>query len=295
MADKKQSNPPVEPFIVWSRVPSKVIWIAAVLVSLSFVPLGFVYAHRNLNWRMPRTSIIPDMDNQYRYNAQQANPDFADGRVMRSWVDGTIPVGMLHEDDHLYRGTTGDFFVTDFPAQIIINDELIARGEDRYTIYCAVCHGQAGYGDGMIDKRASELMQKGQTGMAWTTPLSYHSDELRRRPVGHIFNTITNGIRKMPPYKSQISVEDRWAIVAYVRTLQISQWTEVTDVDQQFRESLIKQINAARNSAALAPSGEAAPPADAAVESAAPAPDQTGAESPAGGSDNQADADGGNG
>jgi mono/diheme cytochrome c family protein len=295
MADKKHTNPTAEPFIVWSRVPSKIIWVVIILASLSFVPLSLVYAHRNLNWRMPRTSIIPDMDNQYRFNAQQANPDFADGRVMRSWVKDTVPVGMLREDDHFYRGTTGEYFATDFPAQIIINDELIARGEDRYTIYCSACHGQAGYGDGMIDKRASELMQKGQPGMAWVNPLSYHSEEMRNRPVGHIFNTISNGIRTMSSYKSQISVEDRWAIVAYIRALQISQWTEVTDVDQQFRESLIKQINAARNNAPAAPVGETAPPADAAAVGGSEAPAGADDGSQAGGGGNQADAVGGNG
>src|SRR5690606_3152721 len=101
MADKKHQKSKAEPFINWSRVPRNWIWAAVILANFSLIPLSVVYAHRNLNWRQPRTSIIPDMDNQYRWNAQQFNPDFADGRVMRSWPDGTVPVGMLNEDEHL--------------------------------------------------------------------------------------------------------------------------------------------------------------------------------------------------
>ena len=302
MADKKQHNSSVEPFIVWSRVPKKVIWAAVMLASFSLVPLGFVYAHRNLNWRQPRTSIIPDMDNQYRWNPQQYNPDFADGRVMRSWPEGTVAVGMLREDDHYYRGTVGEMFATDFPNEIIINDELISRGQDRYTIYCSPCHGQAGYGDGMIEKRAQQLAIAGpgttsgtHRGLAWVAPLSYHSDEIRKRPVGHIFNTITNGIRTMPSYKSQIPVEDRWAIIAYIRSLQISQWTEVTDVDAQYRDNLVMQINAARSEKAAAPAID--PAAGSAVTDGtgpADAADTTGTSETAD-TENQADAVGGKG
>ncbi|MCB1187952.1 cytochrome c [bacterium] len=297
MADKKHQAPKVEPFINWSRVPRNYIWAAIILANFSLVPLSVVYAHRNLHWRQPRPSIIPDMDNQYRWNPQQYNPDFADGRVMRSWPDGTIPVGMLREDDHYYRGTVGDKFVTSFPDEIQISEALIDRGQDRYNIYCSVCHGEAGYGDGMVEKRASELMLSGNhRGMSWVTPLSYHSDELRNRPVGHIFNTITNGIRTMPSYKSQIPVEDRWAIVAYIRTLQASQWTPVTDVDQEHRDNLIKQIEANRNTAP--PVEQAAP--DTAAEGGN-ATEGTAAEgdAPAGDAQpdtaNQAEADGGNG
>ncbi len=250
MTDNKHQKPPAEPFINWSRVPRNYVWAAIILASFSMVPLSIVYAHRNLNWRQPRPSVIPDMDNQYRWNPQQYNPDFADGRVMRNWPDGTVPVGMLNEDDHYHRGIIGDKFATDFPDQIMISEDLIERGQDRYNIYCAVCHGESGYGDGLVEKRASALMLSGKhRGMSWVTPLSYHSDELRQRPVGHIFNTITNGIRTMPSYRSQIPVQDRWAIVAYVRTLQLSQWTEVTSVDEEYRDGLIKQIEAGRAAA----------------------------------------------
>jgi mono/diheme cytochrome c family protein len=100
-------------------------------------------------------------------------------------------------------------------------------------IYCSPCHGLAGYGDGMVAKRAEEL-QEG----TWTPPSSMHSDLIRVRPAGQLFNTITNGIRNMPAYGQQISVEDRWAIVAYVRALQRSQAATVEDVPRDLRTSL---------------------------------------------------------
>ncbi|MCB1216204.1 cytochrome c [bacterium] len=298
MADKKQQTPPVEPFINWSRIPKNWIWVSVILANLSLVPLGVVYAHRNLHWRQPRTSIIPDMDNQYRWNPQQYDPEFKDGRVMRNWVEGTVPVGMLHEDDHLYRGIEGERFATTFPDEIQIDNNLIERGENRYQIYCAVCHGEAGYGDGMIEKRASQLAISGNhRGLSWVTPLSYHSDELRARPVGHIFNTISNGIRTMPGYKSQITVEDRWAIVAYIRTLQLSQWTPVTQVDQADRERLLKQIEANRSQAPAMDSEAGSEQAGSDAEMTEGTQPEGDAPAAEGAMDtaNQAEADGGNG
>jgi mono/diheme cytochrome c family protein len=110
---------------------------------------------------------------------------------------------------------------------------VLQRGRERYDIYCAPCHGLAGYGDGSVAKRA-EALQEG----TWTPPTSFHTELIRQRPDGHIFNTISNGIRNMPAYGPQIPVADRWAIVAYVRALQRSQNATVDDVPPEIRAQL---------------------------------------------------------
>ena len=101
--------------------------------------------------------------------------------------------------------------------------DLLQRGRERYTIYCAVCHGQGGYGDGPVALRAAEIQAAGGDAGGWVAPKNYHTDDMRQQPVGRIYNTIANGVRTMPAYAKQISVLDRWAIVAYVKALQRSQ------------------------------------------------------------------------
>jgi mono/diheme cytochrome c family protein len=108
--------------------------------------------------------------------------------------------------------------VTEFPAQVVINRETLLRGQQRYNIYCSVCHGYAGQGDGLVNQRAMALAATGNA--QWTSAKSYHDPEVKKQPVGRIFDTITNGRNTMGPYASQIPVMDRWAIVAYVRALQ---------------------------------------------------------------------------
>ena len=110
---------------------------------------------------------------------------------------------------------------------------LLERGQERYEIFCAPCHGLAGYGDGMVAKTADGL-QEG----TWTPPSSFHTDLVRERPVGHLFNTVTHGIRNMPAHGPQIPVEDRWAVVAYVKALQRSQHATVDDVPEAERVGL---------------------------------------------------------
>jgi mono/diheme cytochrome c family protein len=96
------------------------------------------------------------------------------------------------------------------------------RGEERFNIYCAPCHGESGYGDGPVNAHAAALKDQGKA-PGWTTPQDLHATKICDRPDGNIFNTITNGVRTMPPYDKQISVMDRWAIIAYVRALEKSQ------------------------------------------------------------------------
>jgi mono/diheme cytochrome c family protein len=102
----------------------------------------------------------------------------------------------------------------------------MARGRERFDIFCAPCHGRTGAGDGMVVRRG------------YRRPPSYHDDRLRSAPVGHFFDVMTNGFGAMPDYASQIKAEDRWAIVAYIRALQLSEHATVADVPAREREAL---------------------------------------------------------
>ncbi len=122
-------------------------------------------------------------------------------------------------------------WVTTFPVKV--SSELMARGRQRFNIYCAPCHGLVGDGDGVVSKRSLALEQG-----TWVPPLSLHAESVVSQPVGQIFNTITHGVRKMPSYGDQIAVEDRWAIVLYVRALQRSRNASPDDVPADVRESM---------------------------------------------------------
>jgi mono/diheme cytochrome c family protein len=213
------------------KLPRWLLYTVAILVVLSWVPLALIMRARVTTSPQPRIHIIPDMDNQPKFKAQARNPIFADRRAMRPPVDGAVPRGTFLGDPALTSGKIAEDWVEVAPLEV--DRELLRRGRERYDIYCSPCHGLVGFGDGMVAKRADEL-QEG----TWTPPTSFHSDLLRERPDGHIFNTITNGIRNMPAYGPQIPVEDRWAIVAYVRALQRSQSATVDDVPPEIRAQL---------------------------------------------------------
>lgn len=194
-----------------------------VLVVLSWIPVALLIRARNTTSAKPRWHLVQDMDDQPKYKTQRANPLFADTRAMRPPVEGTVAVGELRDDEATFLGQVEGEWVTTFP--VAVTSALLDRGRERYGIYCAPCHGLAGYGDGMVAKRADEL-QEG----TWTLPSSFHTDLVRERPVGHLYNTVARGIRNMPAYGSQLGVDDRWAVVAWVRTLQQSQHATVADV-----------------------------------------------------------------
>ncbi len=126
-------------------------------------------------------------------------------------------------------GQVKPVYVTQIPLKVTM--DLLKRGRERYTINCAVCHGQAGYGDGTVAQHAAALQALGKAS-AWVAPKNYHSDDVRKEPVGQIYNTITNGVRTMPAYSKQVSVLDRWAIVAYVKALQRSQDAKPGDIPE---------------------------------------------------------------
>jgi mono/diheme cytochrome c family protein len=166
--------------------------------------------------------IIPfrGMHEMPRYDAQESSRYFDDGRTMRPPVEGTIPQEMVLESGLAEGVDENGAYVMMIPTPVVQQaggmQSLLERGHDRYDIYCSPCHAYTGTGDGMISRRAESI---GATFAA----ANLHDDRLRHAPDGQIYATITNGIRTMPAYRAQIPVADRWAIVAYVRALQLSQ------------------------------------------------------------------------
>ena len=160
----------------------------------------------------PPIHLMWNMDNVKRFDAQEPNRFFADGRASRSLVVGTVAEGQLREDPVMERGVDASgAFATTLPAGMELNAALLDRGEGRYNIYCAPCHDRAGTGNGIVRQRG------------FIPPPDFHQDRLREFPVGQIVSAQAVGIRTMPSYAAQIPAADRWAIAAYVRALQISQ------------------------------------------------------------------------
>ncbi len=175
----------------------------------------------------PPIHLNPNMSHQPKYRPQSEAKDW-DGNVvstMRTEVSGTVARGELREDEAFYIGKDQngkDILKVPVPVTM----ELLKRGQDRYIIYCSACHGQTGRGNGIVVQR----------GML--PPPTYHSDLMRNFPDGHLFDVITNGIRNMSSYRSQVPVADRWAIVSYIRALQRSENAKLADVPQEKRKDL---------------------------------------------------------
>ena len=180
---------------------TRALWL---LVLLSWIPLAMIAGRRQASGDQTRISIITHMDKQKKVDAQQASTLFADGRAMRPQVAGTISRDQGPELDAFRTGQQDGAWVNDFPVDV--NPALLDRGRDRYEVFCAGCHGHSGYGDGMVAKRATELQQP-----KWTPPSSFHSDLVRGRTTGELFNTISLGIRNMPAHGSQIPEKVRFA------------------------------------------------------------------------------------
>lgn len=158
---------------------------------------------------LPALGCRQDMHDQPKYEAYEASDFFLDGRASRAPVPGTVARGWLREDAHLYRGIGPDGqFATDFPMPV--DAALLARGHERFDIYCSPCHGRTADGEGMIVRRG------------FKQPQSFHQPRLRQVAVGYFFDVMTNGFGEMSSYAAQVPVEDRWAIAAYIRALQLS-------------------------------------------------------------------------
>ena len=169
----------------------------------------------------PPIHVIPNMDFQEKFEAQEVNPFFSDMRAMRKPVEGTIARGFLKEDVPFYTGRqpNGEYVTRN---QLPLTMNLMRRGQNRYEVFCTVCHGSVGDGLGII--------MVGNYGMV-PAP-TYHSDNLRRQADGYFYDVISNGVRTMPSYAQQIPVADRWAIVAYIRALQRSQYASQSDLPE---------------------------------------------------------------
>jgi mono/diheme cytochrome c family protein len=150
-----------------------------------------------------------DMHDQPRFKPLAESDFYADQRSARPPVEGTVARGQLHEDAYFYTGkigaNPGDYMP--FP----VTEDVLARGRERFNIYCAPCHSRLGDGQGMVVKRG------------YKQPPTFHQDRLRKAPLGYFFDVMTNGFGAMPDYAAQIQPRDRWCIVAYIRALQLSQ------------------------------------------------------------------------
>lgn len=232
---------------------------AIIAVLLALIPVLMIAKMRVEKKGVPRLHPILNMDNQPRFKSQQENIIFADGRASRPNIPGTVHRGGLNNDSHMVIGKVNGEWATTFPIQI--NERVLQRGQEKYEIYCATCHGLAGYGGGMINERALERQEP-----QWIQPTDYHTDQIRERPHGHLYNTISNGIRSMPAYGDKLPPKDRWAIVAYMRALQESQNAELTDIPpeilmqrlgtsdpQEIRELFESRANQAETGTATAP------------------------------------------
>ena len=165
-----------------------------------------------------------DMQDQPKYIPLRASTFFPDDRSARPLVEGTVARGHLHEDTLLETGKIGNDDATMFP--FAVNGDVLARGRERYDIYCSPCHGRTGAGDGMIVRRG------------FRRPPSYHDDRLRSAPVGHFVDVMTNGFGAMLDYRQQVEPRDRWAIAAYIRALQLSEHATLADVPPEERGRL---------------------------------------------------------
>lgn len=216
-----------------ARMPKAIYWAIALLLIAALLPLLFMAKARVTRSPRTRLNLISDMDFQASYRSQEASVLFADRRAARPQVVGTIARGDLRIDDHFFRGRVGEEWVAEFPRQVEITAATMRRGQERFGIYCAACHGLDGEGAGIVSIRAAERKES-----TWVPPLSLHAEAVREQRVGQVFNTITNGVRNMPPYGSLIPVHDRWAIVLYVQALQRSQSASVDELPADLRDKL---------------------------------------------------------
>jgi len=165
-----------------------------------------------------------DMHDQPKYTPLRSTPFFGDVRSARPLIAGTVAQGQLHEDPFLETGKIGNADATVFPFPV--DAAVMARGRERFEIFCTPCHGRTGTGDGMIVQRG------------YRRPPTYHDDRLRNAPIGHFVDVMANGFGAMPDYSDQVNARDRWAIAAYIRALQLSQHAQLADVPDRERGAL---------------------------------------------------------
>jgi mono/diheme cytochrome c family protein len=251
--------------------------VIAVVASLALVPFALIARSRSLPAPVTRIAIVQDMAKQPKFTTQTENIMFADGRAERPRIAGTLAredltvrsewstdpltphvvngdqdiTALLKDQDQYDRVMLGQEkdslgkpqYVSQVPSPIQVSADFIKRGQERFNIYCAPCHGQSGYGDGMVERRVEELQVSSPDAInGWAKPANLNDDERRTRVVGSLYNTITNGVRTMPRYDKQISVLDRWAIATYVKALQKSQHADVDTLPGDVKQDILNQL-----------------------------------------------------
>ena len=165
-----------------------------------------------------------NMYDQPKAEVLEESPFFADDTSMRPIPEGTVSRNRGAVDPSYYTGQGESGFATDLPFPVTL--QVLERGQERYNIYCSPCHNFDGNGLGVIVKKGMPQ------------PTSFHAERLREQPVGHFYNVITNGVGLMYSYASRIPPEDRWAISAYIKSLQLSQYADAADLETAQDETL---------------------------------------------------------
>ncbi len=223
-----------------NKIPGIITGLIAITLTLAVVPVVGIAWARTTTSEAPRIDFFGDMDSQDRPGPQQRSALFADGRAMRPQVPGTVAVGDFHDNDAFYLGyipsdekpteppapgapPVEPAYVTELPFEV--TEARMLRGQSRFNVYCAPCHGLVGQGDGLVSLRAISLQEP-----TWVPPTNLTNDVVTAQPVGKLYDTITNGRRKMAGYAAQIDPDDRWSIVLYVQALQRSQRASLKEV-----------------------------------------------------------------
>lgn len=193
-----------------TRTHSFSLWLLAVTGAL--FSLGLLSGCRGDISDKPPIHLNQNMDFQKRVDPQEANSFFRDNRGVRSLIKGTVARGYLQSDTHFYAGKVGGKYASTLPKQVKVNEALLQRGKERFNIYCSTCHGTNGNGKGTVTLYARAYK-----------PANLHDDRIRRMSVGELYHVILYGKNNnMPGYKVQIPANDRWAIIAYLRALQLT-------------------------------------------------------------------------
>jgi cytochrome c553 len=171
-----------------------------------------------------------DMHNQPKFYPQRGTTFYADGRSVRPQVENTVARGQLHEDSYFYTGITGGGEGNTMPFPVTM--DVLKRGQERYNIYCSACHSRVGNGVGMIVERG------------YAKAGNFHTARLQSAPLGHFFSVMTNGYGAMPDYAQQLTPADRWAVVAYIKALQLSQNATAADVPSSEKVQPLSDIAA---------------------------------------------------
>ena len=165
------------------------------------------------------TGCRQDMHDEPKFFPQRGTTFYPDGRSVRPQVENTVARGQLHEDSYFYTGLNNGAEGNTYP--FVVTMDVLKRGQERFNVYCTPCHSRVGNGEGMIVQRG------------YRPAGDFHTERLRNAPLGHFFAVMTNGYGAMPDYAAQVTPADRWAIVAYIRALQLSQNATAADVAGQ--------------------------------------------------------------